>query len=119
MDYSKMLYRLVCEVPQKGGNHKELPVLPQAYSEHRFSDHFIYGYRDDYVDVYEKDSGLLLIEEHTYGEVIEYRQKWLLVKEKGTNLWGAYTFKGRLIRTVCFASQQSLINSLDFPNNSK
>lgn len=120
MDYSKLLYRLVFEVPQKSGNPpEELAVLPQAYCEHRFSDYFIYAYRDGYVDVYEKTSMLLFLKEHTYKEVIEYQQKWLLVRERKTNLWGAYDFKGQLVREIKFISQQTLISSLNFPDNFK
>lgn len=115
MDYSNVLYRLVSEIPQKGKISKEIPILPQAYAEHRFSDHFIYGYRDSYVDVYEKDSCMPILDVHTFAEVVEYRQKWLLVRIN--ELWGAYDFKGNQVRDVVFTSQQSVVHSIDFPNS--
>jgi len=113
MDYSKFLFRLVYEVPQNGKKPKEIPILPQAYAEHRFSDYFIYGYRDDYVDVYSKESCMLILEEHTFSEVIEYhyqQHKWLIVRQG--NFWGAYDFTGNLVCNVELESQNDVISSL-------
>ena len=110
MDYSKLMYRLVCTVSQSGKRDKEIPVLPQAYSEHRFSDHFIYGYRDFYVDVYEKESCMPILDVHTFSEVVEYQQKWFLVRI--SQLWGVYDFKGNLVCEVIFSSQNDAIGHL-------
>lgn len=110
MDYSKLLCRLVCEMPQKGKPAVEISILPQAYAEHRFSDHFIYGYRDSYVDVYDKESCMPILDVHTFSEVIEYQQKWFLVRIK--ELWGVYDFKGNLVCDITFSSQNAVVSHL-------
>lgn len=109
MEYS-ILYRLVAEVPQRNKTAKEIFLLPQAYSEHRFSDHFIYGYRDSYVDVYSQKSYMPVLDTHIFNEVVEHERKFFLVRIK--DLWGAYDFEGNQVRKVDFTSQGELIYSL-------
>lgn len=107
-----ILFRLVVEEPQKDGPLKETPLLPHAYSEHRFSDHFIYGYRDFYVDVYRQETREAALPLHTFSKVVEYEQHIFLVKID--SLWGAYDFSGTKVRDVTFNSMEAVISSFRF-----
>lgn len=117
MDYSKILFRLVYETPTPcGTSTKEVPLLRQSYSEHRFSDHFIYGYRDGYIDVYEKDSLKFILQPCTFTQVIEFQQKFLLVQDLKTKLWEAYDFTGKIVSKTKFSTQSDLVGYLLYSN---
>ena len=118
MDYSKILYRLMYEMPTPDGcSTKEVPILLQAYNEHRFSDFFIYGYRDGYVDIYEKNTFNLVLKPHTFSQIIEFKQKYLLVQDKKTELWGAYDHSGNIIQKVKFHTQHEVVGYLTYYRN--
>ena len=99
--FTFMLYRNL--IDSDGNMLKQIPAIPEDYSNFSFSDHYIFAMKNGFVDVFQKDLpfevlhsekpfiAVLPLQKFNYIEM--YKEKYFIVKID--ILWGAYTLQGK------------------------